>query len=128
MKTKLSEKVAEYKSLNIPMEEKFEKRTKCEDQIRKIDAKINMIICEPEHIVPFLVPGRFLKIKSENINWGWGILVSWTKQRINPKKFLMASGSNKKGQGIDVLTQTENHYILDILLYVKNKLTNENLL
>jgi len=85
-----------------------------------------MIVCEPENIVPFLVPGRLLKIKSECVDWGWGILVSWTKQRINPKKFLMAA--NKKKQGIDVLSQTENHYILDILLYVKNKLTSENLL
>ena len=54
-------------------------------------------MCEPENIVPFLVPGRLIKIKSDDVDWGWGILVSWTKQRINPKKFLMGGGNSKKG-------------------------------
>lgn len=39
--------------------------------------------------MPFLVPGRIIKIKSDLVDWGWGIVVSWTKMRINPKKFLI---------------------------------------
>jgi ATP-dependent RNA helicase DOB1 len=79
MKAKLSELVAEYKSINIPLEDKLEKKNKYLDQQLKIKAEINKIVCQPENIVPFLVPGRLIKIKSDDVDWGWGILVSWTK-------------------------------------------------
>ena len=72
-----------------------------------------------------MVPGRLLKISSDSVNWGWGILVSWTKQRINPKKIHAGS---RAAQGLDILGQTESHYILDCYLYVKNKLTSDNVL
>jgi len=35
--------------------------------------------------------------------------------------------NNKIAKDLDVLTKQENHYILDIYLYVKNRLTNDNL-
>jgi rRNA-processing arch domain len=84
----------------------------------------------PENIVPFLVPGRFIKISQQDSNdtqnWGWGVVVSFQKQRINPKKFVMGDSKNK--DYLDVISKTEVHYIIDVLLYVKNKLTSENVL
>ena len=52
-------------------------------------------------MVPFFVPGRLIHIKSENesklgVDWGWGVLVSFSKQRINPKKFLMGNPKTKE--------------------------------
>lgn len=90
MKAKLSEFVAEYKAIIIPLEDKLEKKNKYVSQQAKIAKQVNTIVCEPENIVPFLVPGRLIKIKSDNVDWGWGVLVSWTRQKINPKKFLMS--------------------------------------
>jgi rRNA-processing arch domain len=66
----------------------------------------------PENIVPFLVPGRFIKIRqgsisainegtSPTMDWGWGVVVNYQKQRINPKKFVMGNSKNK--DYIDVL-------------------------
>ena len=43
-------------------------------------------------MIPFMVPGRLIRIgNNDEQNWGWGIVVSWTKQKINPKKFNMAA-------------------------------------
>ena len=44
------------------MEEMLEKKNKYVLQQQKIKLEINRIICEPENIVPFLVPGRLVKI------------------------------------------------------------------
>ena len=122
MKAKLSQMLAEYQSIRVHNEDKLEKRVKLGTQKRKIDEEINRIVCIPENIIPFCVPGRLVKVRE----YGWGVLVNFNKQRINPKKFLAAQNKNK--EYLDILQQTESHYILDVLLYVKNKLTTDNLL
>ena len=54
-----------------------------------MDKEIRKIVALPENVVPFLVPGRLLSISiasdSKEQDWGWGILVNFTKQKINPK-------------------------------------------
>ena len=128
LKHKLEESLAELKTIKIDGEDRLEKLAKLKDQKVKVDTAINQIVCLPENIVPFLVPGRFIKITDNNeaLNWGWGVVVSFQKQRINPKKFIMGDSKNK--DYLDVIAKTEVHYILDVLLYVKNKLTSENVL
>ena len=53
-------------------------------------------------------------------------MVNFQKQKVNPKKFVMGDTRNKSY--IEVLAKTESHYVLDLLLYVKNKLTSDNVL
>lgn len=96
MKSKLAKLLEEYHSLKVPQEEQLEKRAKLTDQQKKIEVEVNKIVCLPENIVPFFVPGRLIKIKSEDSDWGWGILVSFSKQRINPKKFLLGDTKAKE--------------------------------
>ena len=118
--------MAEFKSIKIDGEERLERQAKLKDQKAKVDTAVNDIVCLPENIVPFLVPGRFIKIHQDDNTWGWGVIVSFQKQRINPKKFVMGDAKNK--DYLDVISKTEVHYILDVLLYVKNKLTSDNVL
>lgn len=37
-------------------------------------------------------------------------------------------GDTRNKSYIEVLAKTESHYVLDVLLYVKNKLTSDNVL
>jgi hypothetical protein len=37
-------------------------------------------------------------------------------------------GDSKNKEYLDVISKTEIHYIIDVLLYVKNKLTSDNVL
>ena len=98
--------------------------------MQKVDAQIRKIVALPENIVPFLVPGRLIKISIMQTNsteqdWGWGILVNFTKQRINPKNIQCVGAKNKELE--EIIDFNESHYLLDVYLYVKDKLTNENL-
>ncbi len=54
--------MGEIKSIKIDGEERLEKLAKLKDQNAKVQTAINQIVCLPENIVPFLVPGRFIKI------------------------------------------------------------------
>jgi len=76
--------------------------------------------------VPFLVPGRLIKIQTDQHEWGWGVLASFSKQKITAKnrnQFEM-----KKSQLSDIMAQAESSYILDVYLYCKDKLTSESFL
>ena len=89
----------------------------------QIDQEIKKIVVKPENIVPFLVPGRLIHVKTDKEDWGWGILVSFSKQRITAKnKDLFKS---KQSQLSDIKASTEATYILDIYLYSKDKLTSD---
>lgn len=60
------------------------------------------------------------------MNWGWGILVNWKKAKINPKEREVQK--NKGAVGLDFITKTEQVFILDLYLYVSNRLRTDNLL
>lgn len=91
---------------------------------------VNEVVCLPENIVPFLCPGRLIKISQDDAegttSWGWGVVVNFQKLRINPKKFVMGDSKNK--DYLDVISKSETHYIVDVLLYVKNRLTSDYIL
>ena len=94
-------------------------------------AEVRKIVAEPENLVPFLVPGRIIRISVTNdsadgkeTDWGWGILVNFTKQRINAKNIQQVGRQNKALASI--IEQSESHYVLDVYLYVKDRLTSEN--
>ena len=134
LKTKLTECLSEFEEINSQMPNQvnssIKKKNQLSDHISKVDKEIRKIVMMPENIVPFLVPGRLVKIciggneAKKDQDWGWGILVSFTKQKINPKN-LKDLGKNKELQ--QLLDNNESHYILDVYLYVSDRLTNDNM-
>jgi len=83
-------------------------------------------------MVPFLVPGRLIRVSvqtstSEGVvnedDWGWGILANFSKQRLNPKNINQVGG-NKNKELISLMENQESHYVLDVYLYVKDRLTS----
>jgi len=54
-------------------------------QDKQIREEIRKIVTKPENIVPFLVPGRMLRVKTDTDDWGWGILSSFSKQKLSAK-------------------------------------------
>ena len=61
----------------------------------------------------------------EQQDWGWGILVNFTKQRLNPKNLQEVGRKNKELQR--VIESNDVHYVLDVYLYVKDRLTGDNM-
>jgi len=72
-------------------------------QREHIGREIRKIVSQPENIVPFLVPGRLIRVQVQSVenpleqqDWGWGILVNFTKQRLNPKNLQQVGRKNKE--------------------------------
>ena len=123
MKKKLKELYMEYKSFNNKYgfnsdEDKIKEVIDIQLQIEKYNEDIGKFVIQPENILPYLIPGRLIKVKG----WGWGICVNFTKKKIE------LSQRNKKTihEIGDLNEKTTEMYFVDILLYVKNTIDNDS--
>ena len=75
-----------------------------------------MVYQKEEHILPFLIPGRLIKIQdsTNHIDYGWGIVVNFTRKVINIK------GAKKTEQ------DGKSQIIIDVLLYLDKKVNHRN--
>lgn len=80
---------------------------------------------KPENVMPFMVPGRLIHVKTDKDDWGWGILVSFSKQRINTKNKDLFKKASKYMKIDDITSKTESTYVLDVYLYSKDRLTSD---
>jgi ATP-dependent RNA helicase DOB1 len=87
-------------------------------QLLKTKSEMNQIIMKPQNCLPFLNPGRLMKISAFGVDWGWGVLINHRK----------ATGSDISGFAIGF----ENHkipsdsYILDIMLCITDSSVKSN--
>ncbi|KAI1709969.1 rRNA-processing arch domain-containing protein [Ditylenchus destructor] len=51
-----------------------------EKTIESLRQSIRDRVLKPRHVVPYLNPGRVIRIKWQNIDFGWGVLLSYKKQ------------------------------------------------
>ena len=64
IKAKLTERIEEYQQLRtIPQEKLIRQKKKLIVRREKIGRAIRKIVSQPENIVPFLVPGRLIRIQ-----------------------------------------------------------------
>ncbi len=68
------------KSIQIPDEESVTEYFELRKQMGEAEADLRAVITHPAHILPFLQPGRLLKIKDGNNDFGWGVLISYSKR------------------------------------------------
>lgn len=57
-------KLQEFKSIKVEDEELIKKKQGLKEQSDQIKEEIRKIVVKPENIVPFLVPGRLVRIKT----------------------------------------------------------------
>jgi ATP-dependent RNA helicase DOB1 len=70
-------------------------------QLDKAARKMREIMTQPLHILPFLNPGRLVRVKQNDLDWGWGVIINFQKKTIR----------NPKDKG----TQSQT-YVMDVLL------------
>ena len=80
---------------------------------------------KPENVMPFMVPGRLIHVKTDKDDWGWGILVSFSKQRINTKNKDLFKKASKVMKVDDIQSKNESTFVLDVYLYSKDRLTSD---
>lgn len=53
-------------------------------QLDQLGADFREVITHPTYSLPFIQPGRLVKIKYEKLDFGWGIVINYQK-RLPPK-------------------------------------------
>ncbi|XP_007559060.2 superkiller viralicidic activity 2-like 2, partial [Poecilia formosa] len=101
----------QYHTIEIPNEESVVTYFKIRQQLAKLGKEIQEFIHKPKYCLPFLQPGRLVKVKNEDTDFGWGVVVNFSKK------------TNTKASG-----DSEPLYVVEVLLHcskesVKNSAT-----
>uniref|UniRef100_A0A8C4GRT9 Exosome RNA helicase MTR4 n=1 Tax=Dicentrarchus labrax TaxID=13489 RepID=A0A8C4GRT9_DICLA len=70
----------QYHSIEIPNEEGVVTYFKIRQQLAKLGKEIQEFIHKPKYCLPFLQPGRLVKVKNEDADFGWGVVVNFCKK------------------------------------------------
>lgn len=101
MFTEVEEKLA---AIHIENEEAIREYYDLREQIKLFSDDVRTVITLPTHIIPYLQPGRLLKVKINGTDFGWGAVVSFDRR--NPPK-------NKK-----IELSPHESIIVEVLLWV----------
>ncbi|KAI0036405.1 antiviral helicase [Vararia minispora EC-137] len=93
-------------SVVVPDEERVAEYYEFRQQLDQMSSDFKDVITHPNYALPFLQPGRLIKIKYRDLDFGWGVIINYQK-RLPPK--------NKPMPRAEELPPHEQ-YIIDVLL------------
>uniref|UniRef100_A0A4W3K7U3 RNA helicase n=1 Tax=Callorhinchus milii TaxID=7868 RepID=A0A4W3K7U3_CALMI len=70
----------QYNDIEIPNEESVVTYYKIRQQLAKLGKEIEEYVRKPKYCLPFLQPGRLVKVKNEDDDFGWGVVINFTKK------------------------------------------------
>uniref|UniRef100_A0A8C4RKD4 Exosome RNA helicase MTR4 n=1 Tax=Erpetoichthys calabaricus TaxID=27687 RepID=A0A8C4RKD4_ERPCA len=70
----------QYNAIEIPNEESVVTYYKIRQQLAKLGKEIEEYIHKPKYCLPFLQPGRLVKVKKDEDDFGWGVVVNFSKK------------------------------------------------
>jgi ATP-dependent RNA helicase DOB1 len=86
------------------------------ESIKSLESKVIEFVRQPDYILPFLNPGRLVKIGRETAGaWGWGVLMSFQKKTIAKDHRGKMPRTLPGGQPVPA--EGSVIYILDVLLH-----------
>ncbi|KAL3041189.1 hypothetical protein OYC64_019405 [Pagothenia borchgrevinki] len=97
---KIEKYEAQYNSIEIPNEEGVVTYFKIRQQLAKLGKEIQEFTHKPKYCLPFLQPGRLVKVKNDDSDFGWGVVVNFCKK------------SNVKSS-----TDSEPLYVVEVLVH-----------
>ena len=101
--TELHELEAQRDSLQIPDEAIIREYYDLRLKIKSYTKDMRDVINHPNYSLPFMQPGRLVRIKHEDVDFGWGAVVNFSPRR----------PARNEGE-----LQPQESYILDVLLPV----------
>jgi ATP-dependent RNA helicase DOB1 len=118
LKTKTLEMFERFKEIKISekIENLIKEKLEVQERIHVCNNEISKIIIQPENIVPYLAPGRLVKVK----NWGWGVMVNFMQKEVEFTGKNKINESSVVGNLVPQNSKTTKMYFVDTLLYVKN--------
>ncbi|XP_034048328.1 exosome RNA helicase MTR4 [Thalassophryne amazonica] len=70
----------QYNAIEIPNEDSALTYFKIRQQLAKLGKEIQEFIHKPKYCLPFLQPGRLVRVKNEDADFGWGVVVNFCKK------------------------------------------------
>eukprot|EP00299_Pterocystis_sp_00344_P019548 c9683_g2_i1.p1 GENE.c9683_g2_i1~~c9683_g2_i1.p1 ORF type:complete len:1032 (-),score=263.71 c9683_g2_i1:80-3130(-) len=85
MKSTLDDLKKEYDGIAISNESSVAEYYDLRHQLAKLKEEMRTIINKPEHALPFLQPGRLIRVRDGDVDWGWGVVFNFQKKPIADK-------------------------------------------
>ena len=70
----------EYSAFVIPEEESVAEYYELRRQMDESRKDLQTVITHPSHILPFLQQGRLVKIRHGSMDFGWGVVINFSKR------------------------------------------------
>lgn len=99
----VQDKQKELEAIYIPNEANIATYYHVRDQLDSLGKQFRHFLTQPTYLVPFLQPGRMVKVQKDTAEFDWGIIVNFKKKQDDNKKNPL---------------ETETSIIVDILLHV----------
>lgn len=96
-------------AIKVEREEEVAEYYDVKHQLETLRKDVQTVITHPSYVLPFLQPGRLVKVCHEDLDFGWGAVVSYEKRLPNTP--------GKRGPAIDPNAPPQNHYVVDVLLH-----------
>ncbi|KAJ9093355.1 ATP-dependent RNA helicase mtr4 [Naganishia cerealis] len=80
METQLKKLTDEIEAIHIDDESTIKEYFEINKQLQQYKEDMRQVITHPGHILPFLQPGRVVKIKVGSDDYGWGMVTSYQKR------------------------------------------------
>nr|XP_012141644.1 PREDICTED: superkiller viralicidic activity 2-like 2 isoform X2 [Megachile rotundata] len=80
---KVKELQASYNAVTVDKYNHISSYHGIREQLERLSTEFRSFLTKPEYLLPFLQPGRLVKVKNENETFDWGIIVNFKKK--NPK-------------------------------------------
>ncbi|SOV04196.1 probable MTR4 - involved in nucleocytoplasmic transport of mRNA [Ustilago sp. UG-2017a] len=95
--------------IKVEREEEVAEYYDVKHQLETLRKDVQTVITHPSYVLPFLQPGRLVKVCHEDLDFGWGAVVSYEKRLPNTP--------GKRGPAIDPNAPPQNQYVVDVLLH-----------
>lgn len=64
----------------IQDEERVAEYYEFRQQLEQMNADFRDVITHPNYSLPFLQPGRLVKVKHKELDFGWGVILNYSKR------------------------------------------------
>ena len=82
--TELKEEQDAQSAITIPDESLVAQYYEYRQQLDRMAADFREVVTHPAYSLPFMRPGRLVKVKHQKLDYGWGVVVNYQK-RLPPK-------------------------------------------
>ncbi|GAA5824731.1 hypothetical protein JCM11251_005318 [Rhodosporidiobolus azoricus] len=93
-------------SIVIPDEDNIADYYDLRQQLDLLNRDLRDVLNHPTYALPFLQPGRLVRVKHDEMDFGWGVVVNYQKR------------VGAKGKPLPADEPPQNQYIVDVLLHL----------